>query len=64
MDDSSDLLYRLENGKKVIINGNRVYRVHLVLAMKEGSGKIRESFHHYNLILNKSGIIRIDKNEI
>ena len=61
MDDSKSNLYHLENSEKIRISGSRVYRVHLIIGLKERKKKQNEKLYHYRLILNKSGIQRIDK---
>lgn len=53
MDDPQETLYRLENGKKELIQGSRVYRVHLIV-------KLDEEYFNYLLVLNNSGIVRIE----
>lgn len=58
MDDSKADLWYLENDKRIKINGGRVYRVHLIIALS------KDKFYHYKLILNKSGIVRIIKEDI
>jgi hypothetical protein len=62
MDDTKDMIFRLENKEKIPIKGSRLYRVHLIIGLKEQKRK-KESFYHYNLNLNKSGIVRIKKVE-
>ncbi len=63
MDDTKDALYRLHDGEKVKINGNRVYRVHLIISQKDLRKTRSESLKHYRIIFNKSGINRIEKVE-
>lgn len=58
MDDPTGDLWFLKNGKKIKINGNRVYKVHLIIVL---DGKKN---YHYNLVLNRSGLVRITKDEV
>ncbi len=60
MDDPKDVFYRLENGKKLKIKGNRVYVIHLVISLKERFDKKLEDLYHYRIVFNKSGILRIE----
>jgi len=53
MDDAKETLYRLENGKQEKIRGSRVYRIHMLV-------KLDKNLNHYVLVLNKSGIVRIE----
>lgn len=53
MDDPQETLFRLEGEKLERIQGNRVYRVHLIV-------RLDETLYHYLLVLNKSGIVRIE----
>ncbi|PID99720.1 MAG: hypothetical protein CSA81_14825 [Acidobacteria bacterium] len=61
MDDPKDVLYRLENMKKVEIKGKRVYRVHMIMSLKKTRDPASEKLYHYCITLNKSGIIRVEK---
>ncbi|MBI9100717.1 MAG: hypothetical protein JEY91_19755 [Spirochaetaceae bacterium] len=61
MDDSQDFLYRLENNVKCRIPGGRVYRVHLIVGLLDINFEREERLFHYRIILNKSGIMRIEK---
>jgi len=63
MDDPKDVFYRLEDGKKLKIKGNRVYIVHLVVSLKERSRKDFEELYHYRIVINKAGILRIENLE-
>ncbi len=60
MDDPKDILFRVDNGKKVKIKGNRVYHIHLIISMTDVRGGGSESLYHYRIVLNKSGIQRIE----
>lgn len=53
MDDPKETLYRLEKGKQEKIRGTRVYRIHMLI-------KLEKELRHYVLVLNKSGIVRIE----
>lgn len=64
MDDSKDMHYRLENGKTIPVKGSRLYRIHLIIGIRENNKKKNEKLYHYNLNLNKSGIVRIKKVDI
>ncbi|MGL1892907.1 MAG: hypothetical protein OCD02_14840 [Spirochaetaceae bacterium] len=58
MDDSKADLWYLEDDKRIKINGGRVYRVHLIVALNT------DKFYHYKLIINRSGILRILKEDV
>lgn len=60
MDDPKDVFYRLENMKKIKIKGSRVYRVHLILSLRNDELLDSEEIIQYNIILNRAGIIRIE----
>jgi hypothetical protein len=65
MDDPKDFFYKLENMKKIKIKGNRVYRIHLVMNLKNHDHPEIEELSHYCLVINKTGIIRLeDLNEV
>lgn len=55
MDDSKGYLYHMVNGSKTKISGGRVYHIHLIVALE------RDKNYHFKLILNKSGIVRIER---
>jgi hypothetical protein len=62
MDDPNDVMYRVESvdGEFEQQNAQRVYHLHLIL--EETSKKDKTSqFWHYRLILNKQGIVRLEK---
>ena len=61
MDDPKDVFYRLENMKKIKIKGNRVYKVHLIMSLKEENRPDSRELYHYCIMLNKAGIIRIEE---
>ena len=61
MDDPKDVFYRLDKGKKVKIKGNRVYKIHLILSLKDETVQGSEELYHYCAILNKAGILRIEE---
>ncbi len=60
MDDPKDIFYRLENRKKLKIKGNRVYRIHLIMSLREDSQIEEEEIYHFCIVLNKIGIVRIE----
>ncbi len=60
MDDPKDIFYRLEEGKKIKIKGNRVYRMYLAVSMKEAGRNSSEDIYLYRIVMNKSGILRIE----
>uniref|UniRef100_UPI002639D232 hypothetical protein n=1 Tax=Oceanispirochaeta sp. TaxID=2035350 RepID=UPI002639D232 len=60
MDDPKDIFYHLENMKKIKIKGNRVYKIHLVMSLKNNVNQELEELNHYCVILNKVGILRIE----
>ena len=60
MDDPEDVSYKLEKGKRKKILGNRVYHIHLIVALKEDSKRARARFFHYCLIMNRSGLLRVE----
>lgn len=60
MDDPNDVFYRLEKDKKIKIKGNRVYKVHLVVSLKERRRKGFRKLFHYLIVINKAGILRIE----
>ncbi len=60
MDDPKDIFYRLEKGKKIKIKGNRVYRMYLAVRMKEAGSANPEDIYLYRIVMNKSGILRIE----
>lgn len=64
MDDSQDKIYRLEEGKTIPLKGSRLYRIHLIIRLREQNKKKDKKLYHYNLNLNKSGIVRIKKVEL
>lgn len=64
MNDSKDILYRIHEGERERIHGSRVYRIHLIMGLKEKRKNKSEIFYHYRIICNKSGIVRIDENKI
>jgi len=61
MDDSKEPLFRMSDGERVRINGSRVYRIHLILGLKEKKKNAQENLYHYIIICNKSGIVRIEE---
>jgi len=64
MDDPKDIFYRLDNMKKLKIKGNRVYRVHLVMNLKNRKNPNLQEIHHYCVVINKIGIVRIENLDI
>ena len=60
MDDSKDLLYRIENGKRIKIKGKRVYHIHLIVSLREKERNDSDALYHYLIVLNKEGILRIE----
>ncbi len=58
MDDSKADLWTLDNGKKIKISGERVYRVFLIISLN------REKYYNYILTVNKSGIVRIKRESV
>ena len=61
MDDPKDIFYRLENKKKIKIKGNRVYKIHLIIHLRNDHIPGNEEFYHYCIIINKAGILRIEE---
>ncbi len=59
MDDTQNTLYRFLEGERVRVEGKRVYRIHLLLQLKEKKQNKKEKLYHYKIICNKSGIVRI-----
>lgn len=64
MDDEKEPLFRMSEGERVRINGSRVYRIHLILGLKENRKNGKEYLYHYRIICNKSGIVRIEKDKV
>jgi len=60
MDDPKDIFYHLKNKKKVKIKGNRVYRIHLVMNLRENNTLESGENNHVCIVLNKAGILRIE----
>ena len=60
MDDPKDIFYRLENMKKLKIKGNRVYKVHMIMSLKNDNLRETEELYHYCVVINKTGILRIE----
>ena len=60
MDDPKDVFYQLRDIQKVKIKGNRVYKIHLIMSLKNNNLPDFEELYHYCVILNKIGIIRIE----
>ncbi len=63
MDDPKDIFYRLDNLKKLKIKGNRVYRIHLVMSLKNRETPGVQDMYHYCVVLNKTGILRVENPE-
>jgi hypothetical protein len=60
MDDPEEIHYKLEDGKRKRVSGNRVYHIHLIASLKEDrKGSVPRLFH-YCLVLNRSGILRVE----
>ncbi|MBI9103292.1 MAG: hypothetical protein JEY99_12820 [Spirochaetales bacterium] len=60
MDDPEDISYKLIEGKRKRVSGNRVYHLHLVAALKEDSKNAAPRLFHYCLIMNRTGILRVE----
>lgn len=62
MDDPNDVMYRVESadGEFEQQNAERVYHLHLVLEETTKSDHTSQ-FWHYRLILNKKGIVRLER---
>lgn len=64
MDDPEEVLYTIVDGKRKRVASNRVYHVHLIISLKE-TGRDREAkLFHYCLILNRRGLLRIEKRQL
>lgn len=60
MDEEKEILYKIEDSKRIRVSGKRVYHIHLVVSLREDrKGALPELFH-YCIVLNRSGIIRIE----
>jgi hypothetical protein len=60
MDDPSDVVYvSSSEGDLEQQNSDRVYHLHLVIT-EASKKKAIEDIHHYRLILNKKGILRME----
>jgi len=64
MDDPKDIFYRLDDMKKLKIKGNRVYRIHLVMNLRNLKSLGNQEIHHYCVVINKIGIVRIEDLDI
>jgi len=53
MDDPTETLSTLENGKKIRIEGSRVYYMHLIVS-------VNNKLFHYRIVLNRVGIIKVE----
>jgi hypothetical protein len=61
MDDPSDVLYvSSHEGDLEQQNSDRVYHLHLVIT-EAAKNKEIEEIHHYRIILNKKGILRLEQ---
>lgn len=60
MDDPEEIQYRLENGERKLVSGNRVYHIHLIVSLKEIAKNVEPRLVHYCIVMNQTGILRIE----
>jgi hypothetical protein len=60
MDDPEEIQYKIVDGKRVRVSGNRVYHIHLIAALREKRKRAEPRIFHYCLVMNRSGILRIE----
>ncbi|MGM0432771.1 MAG: hypothetical protein ACQEQU_08665 [Spirochaetota bacterium] len=59
MDDPEEIQYKIVEGRRVRVSGSRVYHIHLLASLREGKQATPRIFH-YCLVMNRSGILRIE----
>lgn len=61
MDDPEEIQYKLINGERKLVSGNRVYHIHLIASLKEDKKGAQAQLFHYSLIMDRTGILRVEK---
>lgn len=53
MDDTTEIYSTISNGKKIKIEGSRVYHMHLIISFGE-------QLFHYRLVFNRLGLVKVE----
>lgn len=63
MDDPTEVVHFMQGDRVRRMRARRVYTVHVVLRLAEGTRTGRERLSRYRLVLNRNGVVRIDPSD-